>query len=136
MTGIPSRVQSFAFGDNIRQVVATSVGNIVIQGVDKLQFPRTSGTLDLSISISSVFVSGQDLPVLDVGKNVFWELFNGNNGMYMLYFRVNVACTISISIMVQDPQIAGQPLPPLRTLLKPQIVIMPGIILICSIQPY
>ena len=107
-------------------MVATSVGNIVIQAVDKLQFPRTSGTLDLSISISSVFVSGQDLPVLELGKNIFWELFNGNNGMYMLYFRVNVACTISISVLVQDPQIEGQPLSAVRTLLKPQIAIIPG----------
>ena len=91
-----------------------------------MQFPITSGTLDLSVSISSVFVPGQNLPVLIVGQNIFWELFNGNNGMYMLHFRVNVACTIIVSILVQDPPIEGQPLPAVRTLLKPQIVILPG----------
>ena len=126
MTGIPSRVRSFAFGDNIRQTVATSIGNIVIQPVDKMQFPRTSGTIDLSVSISSVFVPGQELPILDFGKSIFWELFNGNNGMYTLYFRVNVACTIRISINIQDPKIDGQPLSAVRTLLSPQIVVLPG----------
>lgn len=110
----------------MQQLVATSVGNIVIQAVDKLQSHRTSGNLDFSISISSVFVPGQDLPILELGKNLFWELFNGNNGMYTLYFRINVPCTIRISINIRDPQIEGQPLPPVRTLLRPQIVILPG----------
>jgi hypothetical protein len=114
------------FGDNIKESVATSVANIVIQPVDKLQFPRTSGNLDLSVSITSVFVPGQALPVLEKDKNLFWELFNGNNGMYTLYFRVNIECTIRISIKIQDPQIEDQPLPAVRTLLSPQIVILPG----------
>ncbi len=98
----------------------------MIQAVDKLEFPRTSGTLDLSVSVSSVVVQGQDLPVLEYGKSVFWELFNGNNGMYTVYFRVNVPCTIRISIIIQDPMIEGLPLSPVRTLVRPQIVILPG----------
>ena len=116
----------------MQQLVATSVGNIVIQAVDALQSHRTSGNLDFSVSVSSVFVSGQDLPILDLGRNLFWELFNGKNGMYTLYFRVNVPCTIRISINIQDPQIEGQQLPPVRTLLRPQIVILPGETSLCT----
>ena len=126
-TGIPSRVRSFVYGDNINQLVATSTGNFVIQAVDKLERPRTSGNLDLSISVKSVFVPGQDLPILQSDQNVFWELFNVGNGMYILYFRVNVACTVRFSINIQDPPGDGQPSPAARILLEPQIVILPGI---------
>ena len=114
------------FGDNIRQLVATSIGTIVIQGVDKLQFPRTAGTLDLSVSIASIYLPGKVQPNLVLGQNVFWELFNSNNGMYILYFRVNVECTILVSIYVQDPPDQGVTLPPVRKLLEPTIVILPG----------
>jgi len=114
------------FGDNIRQLVATSIGTIVIQGVDKLQFPRTAGTLDLSVSIASIYLSGKVQPNLVLGQNVFWELFNSNNGMYILYFRVNVECLILVSIYVQDPPDQGVTLPPVRKLLEPTIVILPG----------
>ncbi len=78
--------------------------------------------------MSSVFVPGQELPVLQVNQNVLWELFNVGNGMYILYFRVNIACTIRISINVQDPPTDDQPFPAVRILLNPQIVILPGII--------
>ena len=114
------------FGDNIRQLVATTIGTIVIQGVDKLQFPRTAGTLDLSVSIASIYLSGKVQPNLVLGQNVFWELFNSNNGMYILYFRVNVECTILVSIYVQDPPDQGVTLQPVRKLLEPTIVILPG----------
>ncbi len=126
--GIPSRVRSFVYGDNSKQLVATSTGNIVIQAVDKFERHRTSGNLDFSISVSSVFVAGQDTPVLEANQNMFWELFNTGNGMYILYFRVNVACTIRISISIQDPPRDDQPSPAVRTLLNPQIMIVPGII--------
>jgi hypothetical protein len=114
------------FGDNIRQLVATSIGTIVIQGVDKLQFPRTAGSLDLSVSIASIYLSGKVQPNLVLGQNVFWELFNSNNGMYTLYFRVNVECTIKVSVYVQDPPDQGVTLPSVRKLLEPTIVILPG----------
>ena len=114
------------FGDNIRQLVATSIGTIVIQGVDKLQFPRTAGTLDLSVSIASIYLSGKVQPNLVLGQNVFWELFNSNNGMYTLYFRVDVECTIKVSVYVQDPPDPGVTSPLVRKLLEPTIVILPG----------
>jgi hypothetical protein len=126
-TGIPSRVRSFVFGDSVKELVATSIGTIVIQGVDALQFPRTAGSLDLSVSISSIYLSGQAQADLKQGQNAFWELVNNNNGMYTLYFRVNVQCTILVSVFVQDPPpTEGKPLPPIRKLLEPKIVILPG----------
>ena len=126
-TGIPSRVRSFVFGDSVKELVATSIGTIVIQGVDAKQFPRTAGSLDLSVSISSIYLSGQAQADLTQGQNAFWELVNNNNGMYTVYFRVNVQCTILVSVFVQDPPLTeGEPLPPVRKLLEPKIVILPG----------
>ncbi len=78
--------------------------------------------------MSSVFVPGQDLPTLQADQNVFWELFNVGNGMYILYFRVNVACTVRFSINIRDPPTDAQPSPAARILLNPQIMILPGII--------
>ena len=137
-TGIPSRVRSFVFGDSVKELVATSIGTIVIQGVDALQFPRTAGSLDLSVSISSIYLSGQAQADLTQGQNAFWELVNNNNGMYTVYFRVNVQCTILVSVFVQDPPpTEGKPLPPIRKLLEPKIVILPGAIkMLCYISKF
>ncbi len=90
-TGIPSRVRSFVFGDNIRELVATSIGTIVIQGVDNYNSPEQRGHLISQFQLQAFTFQARFNPIWYLVK-----MFFGN------YSTLIMACTFYIFALMSN----------------------------------